>query len=260
MNPATERSAVSNIGNKLRPPSFKGRSHPRSSTAPKSFIPSNSTSSAAGPALLASTPLPIGTETSSEPPTSLLHQPSYSPDGKLRHWLPSDDAAAAPPHSRDPPPLQPADLPRVEINRTPAPLPTASSQRRLRRVRLALSLAYGLVPGRSALGPPFQPRTTDHRRQPLTAPWPKGRHTPAGPGPVILVRHTRIDHGHTPSRTDARHGADPSPAFRPPPAEVQPRSPTPSTSYPCGHAAGPVNLFPTSSPPSRPSPRGPRVA
>ena len=162
MNPAAERSAVSNIGNKLRPPSFKGRSYPRSSTAPKSSIPSNSTSSAAGPALLASTPLPIGTETSSEPPTSLLHQPSYSPDGKLRHWLPSDDAAAAPPHSRDPPPLQPADLPRVEINRNPAPLPTASSQRRLRRVRLALSLAYGLVPGRSALGPPFQPRTTDH--------------------------------------------------------------------------------------------------
>ena len=183
MNTAAERSTVSGIGNKLRPPSFKGRPRSRSSTAPKSFILPNPASPAAGPAPLASTPLPIGTETSSELPTSSLHQQTYSPDGKLRPWLPPDGAAAAPPHSPDPPLLQPADHPRVEINHTPAPLPTASSQRRLRRVRLTLSLAYGLVPGRCPLGPPFQPRITDHPSPTTDGDMAEGTIHAHGPGP-----------------------------------------------------------------------------
>ena len=183
MNTAAERSAVSGIGNKLRPPSFKGRPRSRSSTAPKSFILPNPASPAAGPALLASTPLPLGTETSSELPTPTLHQPTDSPDGKLRHRLPSDGAAATPPHSPDPPLLQPADLPRVDIKHTPAPLPTASSQRRLRRVRLTLSLAYGLVPGRCPPGPPFQPRITDHPPPTTDGAMTEGTKHAPGPGP-----------------------------------------------------------------------------
>ena len=133
------------IGNKLRPPSFKQHSRSKIPPTPNPPTLSNLASPAAGPAPFLGTPPLVGKITSREPPTAAPHQRTVPPGGQPGPRMPAYHAHATPPHPTDPP--SPANPPCADSNPPAAPGPTPSSQRRLRRVKLALRLAFGPPPG-----------------------------------------------------------------------------------------------------------------
>ena len=221
----------SGIGNKLRPPSFKQHSRSKPPLTPKPCALSNPASSAAGPAPLLGIPPLVGTITSPEPPTAALHQHTDPPGGQLRPRTPAYHAHATSPHPTDPLSTRPGYPPRADSNPRAAPGPTPSSQRRLRRVKLALRLAYGLPPGHCPpdsssvphADPPLPP-TVDNATaargatRPGPGPGPGHRTTPnlgcATPRPDSPQRASGPAAGHrSPKRNPHTYAIDPTAAW-----------------------------------------------
>ena len=212
----------SGIGNKLRPPSFKQHSRSKIPPTPNS----NLASSAAGPAPFLGTPPLVGKITSPEPPTAALHQHTDPPGGQPGPRMPAYHAHATPPHPTDP--LLPANPPCADFNPPAAPGPTPSSQRRLRRVKLALRLAFGPPPGHCPpdsssvphVDPPLPPTVNNAMAargatRPGPGPGPGHRTTPnsgcATPRPDSRQRASGPAAGHrSPKRNSHTYAIDPT--------------------------------------------------